>query len=229
MPIFMTNGQRFAMKLTDYKGLVKDLNTIDPTLVKGMKAEFKTIAKPVADEIKSSIAKVNKSGPLGPRKNPRLGGSRPGFDNSGRLAWGRKAKLNGARPFPADSTLTQIAPRYKRRNAQYRAIARVRTRSAGTGLADMAGRSGRYVNSKARTRPYEINLFGKGIVTRTHRINGQGERLIDNLNSGASGKLKSSASRYIWPAAEKATPKFQAEAKKVLEKNYDIINRRLAR
>lgn len=229
MPIFMTNGQRFAMKLTDYKGLIKDLNTIDPTLVKGMKAEFKRIAQPVADEVKSAVAQVDKTGPLGPRKNLRLGGARPGFDNAGRLAWGRKAKLNGAKPFPADSTLTQIAPRYKRRNMKYRAIARVRTRSAGTGLADMAGRSGRYVNSKALTRPYKINLFGKGIVTRDHRINNQGKRLIENLNSGASGKLKSSASRYIWPAAEKATPKFQSEAKAVLEKNYDIINRRLAR
>lgn len=229
MPIFLTNDKRFSMQLTDYKQLIKDLNSIDPTLVKGMKADFKQIAKPVAAEVKSSIAKVNKSGPLGPRKNPRGGGSRPGFDNSGRLAWGRKAKLNGARPFPADSTLTQIAPRYKRRNMQYRAIARVRTRSAGTGLADMAGRSGRYVNSRPRTRSYEINLFGKGIVTRTHRINNQGKRLIENLNSGASGKLKSSASRYIWPAAEKAIPKFQAETKRVLEKNYDIINRRLAK
>lgn len=228
MPIFMTNGQRFAIKLTDYRALSKQLNAIDPTLVKGMKADFKRIAQPVADEVKSSIAKVSKTGPLGPRKNLRLGGSRPGFDNSGRLAWGRKAKLNGAKPFPADSTLTQIAPRYKRRNMKYRAIARVRTRSAGTGLADMAGRSGRYVNSKPRTKPYEINLFGKGIVTRDHRINNQGKRLIENLNSGASGKLKSAASRYVWPAAEKATPKFQQEAKSVLEKNYDIINRRLA-
>jgi hypothetical protein len=227
--IFLTNGQRYSMKLTDYKALVKELGKIDQSLVKGMKAEFKQIAQPVADEIKSSISKVSKTGPLGPRKNPKLGGMRPGFDNSGRLAWGRKAALNGAKPFAADSTLTQINPRYKKGGGKYRAIARVRTRSAGTGLADMAGRSGRYVNSKARTKPYEINLFGKGIVKRDHRINNQGKRLIENLNSGASGKLKSSASRYVWPAAEKAIPKFQSEAKRVLEKNYDEINRRLAR
>jgi len=77
---------KLSMQFTDYRALIKEMNTIEPTTVKQLKKDYKIIAKPMAQEVRRAIPKTY---PLGPRKNFKLGGKSSGFDHSGRTAWGK--------------------------------------------------------------------------------------------------------------------------------------------
>lgn len=87
---------------------------------------------------------------------------------------------------------------------------------AGFEIADIAGRgSGRGRIPRSRTRPYAY----KG-GTRTHAINGQGQRMLENLPSN-------NASRYVYPAIESQMPKIQAGVVLSIETASAKINRKL--
>ena len=78
---------------------------------------------------------------------------------------------------------------------------------------DYAGKRGVQTRSQT-TRPYAY----KG-GTRTHRNNGQGQAMVNRLNSIRS------ASRFAWPAAERALPMVQAKVQSVLESAAAQISR----
>ena len=120
---------------------------------------------------------------------------------------------------------------YKLKTGQDGAISvlRVRVKKAPLVLADMAGRSGTsmYSQGRFRTRPYEIDLFGRGIVTRTHRINqDNSDKFVERLNRSRS-KLQGKASRYAWPALEKHTPTYTKNVDRLLNETIAVINRNL--
>jgi hypothetical protein len=209
-----------VVSLTDYRLLIRELRKIDRELPKQIKRDYKEIGKPMQKAIRSAIPNT---APLGPRKNPKLGGMTPGMQHMGRTAWGSGATLGGGgKRKPAKSVSVQT-PARKRDSARKFSILRLRVNSAATGMADMAGRSGTSVNKYPRTRLYSIRLFGKDIVTRSHRINGQGKALISNLAT-ARGKVKGNASRYAWPTAEKKLPAAKIEVGKVLDRYTRIVN-----
>ncbi len=88
---------------------------------------------------------------------------------------------------------------------------------AGFEIADMAGRgSGRGRKPKAETRVYPY----KG-GTRSHKLNGQGQRMIENLPHKAS--------RYVFPAVESMMPEIQVKVLKSIEEAASQINRKLDR
>lgn len=221
----LRNDEKISIEFTDWRLMIKELNAIEPQIYKDMRKDFKKIGKPIQKDIKRAIPTGY---PLGPRRDPRKGGSASGFNHSGRLAWGKQAQMNLGRYKPkiAKSVFIQTPGNKKPRSGGYRSVLRVTVNSAATSLADMAGRSGAYVNKYSVTKPYQIRLFGREVVTRTHRINNQGRALIDNLNSGARGKLKGNASRYAWPAAEKAMPAVQKAVVLRLYETYKVINSR---
>jgi len=110
---------------------------------------------------------------------------------------------------------------------KYNSIVRVRTRSAALGIADMAGRSRKSMNKYERTRQYAYSGPGNIGGMRDHKISRSGSRqFIDNLDSGRRVK-KGSASRFVWPSAEKALP--QARYKMIIVLNYyaGIVNAKL--
>lgn len=221
------NDGRMYLQLTDYRALIKELNVIDKQLTSDLRRDFKDIGREMQVEVKKALPK---SYPLGPRKNRKLGGSRSGFDHEGRLAWGKQATRNmgNSKAYPADSVFVQAPARPKSASrGRTFSLLRLKVNSAATTLADMAGRGGNYKYG-VESRRYEINLFGKGIVTRTHTINGQGFKLVQNLSSSGKGKLKSGGSRYAWPAAEKSMPKVKGDIVNRLEESYNVINARLA-
>lgn len=221
------NDGRMYLQLTDYRALIKELNAIDKQLTSDLRKDFKVIGRGMQTEVKRALPK---SYPLGPRKNPKLGGKRSGFDHNGRLGWGSQARMNlgAGKAYPADSVFVQSPARPKSASrGRTFSLLRLKVNSYATSLADMAGRGGRYTYG-VKSRRYSINLFGKGIVQRTHMVNGQGYQLVQALNSGAKGKLKSDGSRYAWPAAEKSMPVVKTDITNRLQKSYDIINARLA-
>jgi hypothetical protein len=86
---------------------------------------------------------------------------------------------------------------------------------AGFEIADMAGRgSGRGRRPKDRTRVYPY----KG-GSRSHRLNGQGQAMIQNL----SGR----ASRYTYPAVERMLPNIQTQVLQSIEVAAAEVNRKL--
>lgn len=216
---------KLSMQFTDYRGLLKDLATIEPTAVGQLKKDYKIIAKPTAQEVRRAIPKT---APLGPRKNPKLGGKESGFNHSGRLAWGKQPVLNmgNGKSYPANSVFIQT-PSKRPRKGRYVSIARLKVNSAATALADMTGRGGRF-DTKGQSRAHDIRLFGGPIVRRQYRLNGQGRALARNLSSGARSKLKSGGSRYAWPAAEKKQEETRKAMIQRLQIAYDTINARLA-
>jgi hypothetical protein len=162
-----------------------------------LRANAREIARPVEDAIKRGIPSA-----------PPISGMTPAVV-PGRLTWNTG--------FPANSTTIQT-PRLAKKK-QYNSIARVRTRSAALGIADMAGRSRRAMNRYEFTREYPYSLSPTG--SRKHRISATGSRkFIENLDSGR-GVKKGSASRFVWPSAEKALPFARYKMENVL--NFDLL------
>lgn len=88
---------------------------------------------------------------------------------------------------------------------------------AGFEIADMAGRgSGRGRRPKSETRVYPY----KG-GTRSHKLNGQGQKMIR--------ELAKQPSRYVYPAVEKMMPTIQIKVLASIEKAAAEVNRKLDR
>lgn len=244
----ITRGDTKAeIELTDLVALERELRTVAPDLYNKFKRDARRIGTPARDSVRKAFLNVGASGPLGPRKvNPSKpwatakaiqGRTYDGFNtkngDNGRLSW----TLN----YNMISKNQGIDVNYKNRNANkdlsklktgqdgQLSIVRVRVRRAPLILADMAGRkrTAMYSQGKGRTRPYEIDLFGRGIVTRTHIINrDNSDTFVDNLMR-AKNSLSTKASRYAWPAFEKHQPAFRADVDKLLQEAVVAINRRL--
>lgn len=217
------NDPKLSMAFTDYRELIREMRLIEPTSVNQLKKDYKIISKDMAQEVRRAIPKTY---PLGPRRNKKLGGSRPGFDHSGRTAWGKQPSAEGAKSYPPNSVYIQT-PSKRPRKGKYVSIARLKVNSAATGMADMTGRGGVF-DSKGLSRVHDIRLFGGPVVSRQYRVNGQGRALARNLSSGARGKLKSGGSRYVWPAAEKKQEVTRQRMISRLQVSYDTINKKLA-
>lgn len=176
-------GQSEIM-ITDYRDLMTALKGLEGEVLKEFFKGAKDIAKPVQAGIKKSIPL---RAPLS-RMRPAAGGI------PGRLTWGtgkpaRSATIVASRPKAA----------FKGKRIS---IVKIVVKSPATIMADMAGKSRAYVNKKAMTEPYAYTrtLRGKfGSVrklrtVRRHKINGQGNAMIN--------KLGSQPSRYVYPGAE---------------------------
>ena len=196
---------RTAVAFTDVRPMIQILGQIDKGHVATLRSKAREIAKPVEDAVKRGIPAAPPISGMTPKVVP------------GRLTWNTG--------FAANSTTIQT-PRMAVKK-KYNSIARVRTRSAALGIADMAGRSRRHMNKYSRTRPYAYTGPGNVGGMRDHKITAIGSRkFVDNLNSGV-GVKKSSASRFVWPSAEKALP--LARYKMIVVLNYyaGIVNARL--
>lgn len=174
---------------SNVRELHKRLDAIDPALKKAMVKDAKLAAKPLQTGIKAAIPSVS---PLS------------GFNNPGRLGYGVGK--------PAKSVTTSYRTG-RSRNTAITSLLSVKVNSPAVALMDYAGRKPRGPVRQV-TRPYAY----KG-GTRTHRVNGQGEAMIDRLNT-----LRR-ASRFAWPAAERALPAVQAQVKGILDKASSRISR----
>lgn len=197
--------------VSDIRTAERLLRDLDSDYLKEFRKDVKDIAKPVQREIKTGITYTKMNPPLTGMKQVHFG----------RVAWGTDYAGSGKRPKPIKSALIQRVPEKARRQRRTTSIVRVVVGSPGTVLADMAGSGNMKASREGQvTRSYQY-MYRNGPGTRTHRINGQGEAFVRNLNS----VYGSSASRFIWPSAEKAGP----EVRKKLDEVIDKYNRRLNR
>lgn len=174
---------------TNVRELNRRLDAIDPALKKAMVKDAKLAAKPLQSGIKSAIPSVS---PLS------------GANSAGRLGWGQTKPVKSV-------TVSYRTERSK--TTAITSLLSVKVNSPIVALMDYAGRKPRGPVRQV-TRPYAY----KG-TTRTHRVNGQGEAMIDRLNTVRK------ASRFAWPAAEQTLPAVQAQVKGILDRASKTISR----
>jgi hypothetical protein len=215
---YVNKGQRSGLYITDYNDLIRELNRVQPTLVKQLQRDYRKVAKPVQTAVKNGI---KLEPPTSGRHVSRPQSTRSGFMPiavPGRLTWGANFQNNNKDvksvliQTPSEKKAKRI---YTRNRTDSASIARLKVDNAAVVMADMARKSG--PSRMTRTYPYSRSKTG----SRKHRVNGQGRGMINALNK------KRNASRFVYPAAESAMPRAKAESKVILQKAFSIINRRM--
>lgn len=186
----------------DVKGLVKDLNALEPGLKKEMVREAKDIAKPIASNIKNAIPATAPLSGMSLQKNP-----------NGRLAWGGSTTAKGNR-IPAN----QVSIRFRTGRSRTRAITpllSIWVTSPMTAIADVAGK-GSMRKAKKVTNEY---AYKDG--RRTHRVTSQGRIMIDRLR-------QRNQNDFIYPAVGDSIDDAEVRVKLVINKYAKIVNRKLS-
>jgi len=198
---------RAVVSFTDYKQLITIMRQVDPALVKALRKRYRQIGRPLTRGIKNSI----------PTTAPLSGM----VTKVGRLSWSRT--MNQSRDIK--SVVIRDRKRAPRSKFPVVGLIQAVVRAAPVGLADMAGRSGAYVNSKDETREYDYTYTGKYggkyIGKRKHKIRGQGRAMIARLGARAS--------RFVYPGAESSLPQVRIETQTAVNDAVNDINNRLRR
>lgn len=185
--------------VTQIRELQKRLKSIDPKLRTQLLRDAKAPAQAIVSKVKPAINAVT----------PLSGMTR------GRLNWNSSIDAKGKAHKPDDVKIQFRTRSTGRSNTT--TLVRVQVASPAVVMADMAGRSNRFLDAGYKgtgvTREYPY----KG-GSRRHRVNGQGRKMIQNLGG--------SASRYVWPAAEQSIPAVRTQIEQVLARAYQTMNRK---
>jgi len=201
------------IEISDIRRAERMLRDLDKEYVKEFRQDIKAIAKPIQQSIKSGITYTKMSPPLSGMQQVHFG----------RVAWGTDFAPGGAkRPKPIKSALIQKTP-LKARKRGTKSIVRVVVGSPGTVLADMAGSGNMRKSIRGQmTREYDY-MYKDGPGKRRHRVTSQGEAFVDNLGV----KYGREASRFVWPAAQKAGNKTRKELDRIIDKYNRLLNVKL--
>ena len=201
------------VEISDIRRAERMLRDLEGDYIKEFRKDVKNIAKPIQRKIKSGIK--------GTKMNPPLSGMKQ--VHYGRVAWGTNYTPSGEkRPKPIKSALIQRTPA-KARKKGTTSIVRVVVGSPGTVLADMAGAGNMSDSIEGQvTREYKY-MYKSGPGTRSHRVNGQGHAFVRGLNR----EYGKTASRFVWPSAEKAGNDTRKELDKVIDKYNNVLNVKL--
>lgn len=189
-----------ALKVTDIRKLQKRLKEIDPKLRTQLLRDAKKVAVPTVEAVKSAISRVE----------PNSGMLRPGA----RLNWNNAIDGKG-RSHKALDVKAQFRTSMSGRSTTT-SLVNVKMGNPAVTLADMGGRSGRYMNAGYQGSGFTREYSYKG-GTRRHRVNGQFK--------GIEGKIGGRPSRFIWPSAERSIPAAREAIEKILRDAYARINR----
>ena len=186
-----------SASVNDIRELQRRLKRIDPEFRKQLLRQSKEAAKPVQKAVKDTLGSIT----------PPSGMTR------GRLNWNASTDAKGRVHSPTD---VKIEFRTKSSGSRLvTSLVRVRVASPAVAMADMAGRSGRYIDAgykgTGRTRMYKWKN-----TQRMHTVNGQGRGLIRVLG----GK----ASRFVYPAAEASLPEAKSKVEKVVSDFAKLVN-----
>lgn len=199
------------LEITNWNDIMKVLVKLDKDYVKQLRKDFKFVAKDVQKAIKDNIPSKAKP-PLSGMKQVHFG----------RLAWG---STFGAGHKPSKSAIIQTPnTRSKKYKGKEIAIARVQVQSPATVLADMAGRRAGAKGRKGLTPEYDYmyTINGQKVAgKRRHRVV-PGAFLL-GLSKSSRLKVRF-ASRFVWPAAEKALPKTVASVDLIVSKANARVN-----
>ena len=143
----------------DVRRITRALNELEPGLKKQMVREFKTIARPMANDISKEIRSIS---PLS------------GMQHGGRTNWENGRYKNTA--LRSDNTLIRYRQNRSRRS-KVTSLVSIWVRSPMPAIVGVAGK-GSGIARRAETNEYDW----RG-VKRRHRLNGQGANLIAQTRS----------------------------------------------
>jgi hypothetical protein len=217
MALKLYTGRNSAVKVyaTDWKIFARELSKTDREASIQLKKDFKSIMKPAQVSVRQELKGLGTAGPM------------RGMRHGGRTGWGRNygsigSPVSGATRYPYDSVFIEAFNRPKRGQT---GIARLRIRSAGTVLGDLANKT----RGEGRTRLYKIREFGGEEISRTHQIRSSAvQKMITNLGS-ISKPSKRKKSRNIYPGFDKAEPAVSREAEKAIDKAVRIVEANIDR
>jgi hypothetical protein len=175
---------------------IATLRLVEGSFVTAARKDLKNAAEPVATNIMNWIP-----------NSPPLSGMR----HSGRTSWDRsniKATVRtnfSKRAAKNEHSIISIWVGGKKGTKG----------AAGLQIADMAGKRGKSATGQTR----EYTRRGR---TQSHRLNGQGSALMDNL-----GSRYSSPSRFVWRGAMSQLPKVTADVLVILEGVSAKLNAKL--
>ena len=192
-------GAFTGISVLDIRELQKRLKEIEPNLRTQLVRDAKAVAIEPVKLIKTAISQVQ----------PNSGLLRPGA----RLNWNNAIDAKG-RSHPTLDVKPQFRTSQSGRS-NVTSLVRIKVGNPAVSLADMGGRSGRYVNKGYQGSGYTRRYDWKG-TTRNHKVNGQFR--------GIEEKIGNSPSRFIWPAAEKSIPQAREAIEKILRDAYARIN-----
>jgi hypothetical protein len=213
---FYTSGQNtIQVSATDYKLVINQLNKIDRNLATELKREYRKIAGTAQKSVKNELDSLGRAGP-----------SR-GMRHGGRTGWGTNygstgGPISGVKRYPFNSVLIEAFSRAKKGQT---GIARLRVRSAGTVLTDLA----RNFRGVRKTRTYNIRLFGGPEITRKHTTSWTSVAyFIRSLGPITKPSLKGK-SRNVYPGFDKAYPEVRREVVLAIEKTVRIVKENIDR
>ena len=185
----------------EIRALQRKLREIEPKLRTEFVREVKAIGKEPNKAIKDAI----------PNDAPLSGMAKPGAS----LQWG-KAKRGGG---GAKSTTIRFRTQAGGRSLNTTLLG-IRVNSAATSVADMAGRSGRYIGAgykgSMRSKPIRRTYAdgSQSLEFRRRATRAGGEAFIRNLNEA----LRNRPSRMAWKSVERSLPKLSKDVQFVVDK-----------
>jgi hypothetical protein len=220
------NETKVGLNLRDLQALEKALRELEPSLLRKFKTDAKRLGNPAKKDVLKAFRAIPRTGPLGDKK--RKGRIYDRMDTRGRLSF--TASSNKRNGVDVNYKARSQSAFGKGLSAQDKTLSviRVRVRAAAYVLADIAGASQKASKpTGAMSRKYEINRFGKGLVTRDHKINADNVRnWINKLN--AAGGLSNKPSRYAWPAfRDHAAKDYRVNFGKLVNEVVSATNRKL--
>lgn len=193
-----------GLNIKDLQHLQKVLNEFEPGLFNKFTKKATRLGNPARKKVNEAFRKVDAKGPLGPPKRKNRTYDRM-YTINGRMgtpiSWNAaRAKRNAVDVnYKARSTsaLNKAIKSQARMTAKDKtlSIIRVRVRAPGYIIADLAGSGNVRKSTGDRTGKYSINLYGRGVVVRDHKIN---KANVDNWLRKLTGVR--TPSRYAWPA-----------------------------
>lgn len=217
MALKLYSGRNDALKVyaTDWKVFAKELNKTDKEASIQLKKDFKEIMKPAQVSVRQELKSLSTAGPMS------------GMRHGGRTGWGRNygnigSPVSNAKRYPYDSVFIEAFNKPKRGQT---GIARLRIRSAGTTIGDLANKT----RGEGRTRLYKIREFGGPEISRTHQIRASAvQKMLTNLG-GISKPSKRKKSRNVYPGFDKSEPTVTREAEKAILKAVRIVEANIDR
>ena len=215
MKLYTSGQSTIQVSATDYRLVIKELNKIDKNLALQLKKDYRRIAGTVQKSVKQEIGTIGRQGP-----------SR-GMRHGGRTGWGTNygstgGPISGVKRYPYDSVLIEAFNRPKKGQT---GIARLRVRSAGTVLTDLA----RNFRGTRQTKSYNIRLFGGPEITRKHTTSWKSVAyFIRNLGPVVK-KSNKGKSRNVYPGFDKSYPMVERDVKLAIENTVRIVKANIDR
>jgi hypothetical protein len=217
MALKLYAGRNSAVKVyaSDWKVFVKELNKIDPQQIKELKKRWKEIAEPARTSVKDELKGLGTAGPM------------RGMRHGGRTGWGTNygstgGPVSGARRKAYNNVTTSALTRNKRGAT---GIARLRVRSAGVVLGDLAQKQ----SGRSYTRMYKIREFGGPEIMRSHEIRPIAvQEFLNNLGAVVKPS-KRKKSRNVYPGFDKALPAVSAQARVAIEETIRFVENNIDR